>query len=113
MGSDTPEIERWLNERLRADLVGTTHGGVEVMDACVEAVTISEADEGPPYAKLEITVMLHTTNSGAGWNLEDVLTVRRLVGTLTATVEMPSSVRFVPDDDDPSQYEPEGEPLSV
>jgi hypothetical protein len=113
MGSDTSEVARWLNEMLRADLVGTRQGGVEVMGAYVEAVTISEADEGPPYAKLEITVVLHTTNSGAGWDVEDVLTIRRLVGTLTATVEMPSSVRFVPDDDDPSQYEPDDEPLSV
>lgn len=113
MGPDTSEIAQRLTDKLRADLVNTTHGGVEVVEAGVEAVTISEADEGPPYVKLEITVVLHTANTGEGWDVEDVLTIRRIVGTLTATVELPSSVRFVPDDDDPSQYEPDEPLLSV
>lgn len=111
MGPDTSEIASGLSSAMRSDVVGKVFGGIEVVDACVETVTISEADEGPPYVKLEITCVLHTANSGVGWNVDDVLTIRRLVGRLTATVELPSSVRFVPDDDDPAQYESDDEPL--
>ncbi len=114
MGTDTSDITERLTELLRAEVVGTKHGDVEVVEACVEAVTISEADAGTPWVKLEITVVLHTTNSGEGWAVHDVLTIRRLVGRLTATVELPSTVRFVPDEppeDDSTRCDPDDEPL--
>jgi len=113
MGPDTSEITAALSRALREHLVSKVFGGVEVVDAGVEAVTVGEADEGPPYVKVEITVVLHTTNSGDGWNVDDVLTIRRLVGRLTTTVELPATVRFIPDDPDPGEASGTASLLSI
>lgn len=101
----TDEIVASLDASLRDHLLMEHFGSLEVVDVGVEAVSMSEAEEGPPFAKLEITLVLHMADSSPSWDVDDVLTIRRQVRSLTATVELPASVRFVPDEDDASEYE--------
>jgi hypothetical protein len=100
-----------LNQSLTSALVGNRYGDIEVVGASADSVVLHEAEGDPASARIEITVVLHMVEMQPEWAVDDVLTIRREIRHLSEDVELPSSVRFVPDE--PTEYADEDEPIPV